>query len=123
MHKHSRTKKILCRLLGYLLSVGLPLAATLSFFPVWRERGGTAVLAGGTVLLIALCALPLWRGIKAFLRSPSVFGLWLFSFLGCILIESIIAEMRVICFFGFVGNLIGSFLFLLSRKIGDTDGK
>ncbi len=123
MHKHTRGKRIALRLLGYLHSVGLPLAATLSFFPIWRARGGTAVLAGGTVLLIALCALPLWRGIKAWLKSPSVWGLWLFAFLSFALIESIITEMRVICFFGFLGNLIGALLFLLARKIGDGNGK
>ena len=122
MRKSGRFKRRTLALLGYLLSVGTPLAATLSFFPLWRERGGTAVLAGGSVLLIALCALPAWRGIKALLRSPSVWGVWLVLFLGFTLIESIVCEMRMICFFGLIGNLLGALFFRLARKRGDSDG-
>ena len=79
---HNETKKPSGRLLlflGYLFSVSLPLAATLSFFPLWRARSGASVLAGGTLLLITLCALPLWRALKAYLKSPSVWVLWLFG--------------------------------------------
>lgn len=117
-----RRAKILFSLGGYLFSVALPLAATLSFFPLWREKGGAAVLAGGTLLLIALCALPLWRGLKALLRSPSVWGLWLLAFLAFFLLESIAGEMCVICFFGLIGNLIGSLCFRLGRKWGGAGG-
>ena len=122
MRKNGRFKRFVLILFGYLFAAGMPLAATLSFFPLWREKGDKAILAGGTLLLIALCALPLWRGIKALLRSPSVWGLWLVLFLGFALIESIIGEMRMICFFGLVGNLLGSLLFRLARKRGDPGG-
>jgi chromate transport protein ChrA len=120
---HKRKASVLLTCLGFLFSVGLPLAATLSFFPLWRTRGGTAALAGGTLLLIALCALPLWRTVKALLRSPSVWELWLFAFFAFLLVKSIIIEMCVICFFGLIGNLIGSLLFFLARrKRGGGDG-
>ena len=120
MHKPCR-RRLLLSLIGYLFSVGFPLAATLSFFPLWRAKGGTAMLAGGTLLLILLAALPLWRGIKAFFKSPSVWGLWLFSFLAFSLLKSIITEMCVICFFGLIGNLIGALLFHLAGKRGESD--
>jgi chromate transport protein ChrA len=120
---HKRKASVLLTCLGFLFSVGLPLAATLSFFPLWRTRGATAALAGGTLLLIALCALPLWRTVKALLRSPSVWELWLFAFFAFLLVKSIIIEMCVICFFGLIGNLIGSLLFFLARrKRGGGDG-
>ena len=109
-------------LLGYLTSVGLPLAATLSCFPLWRARGTEAVISGVAVLLCALCALPLWRGIRALLRSPSVWGLWLFLLLAFTLIGSIVREMCMICFFGLIGNLIASVLFRLARKRGGGHG-
>ena len=107
---------------GYLFSVSLPLLATLSCFPLWRARGAGAVLAGGTLLLIALCALPLWRALKSYLQSPSVWMLWLFGLILFSLISRIIFEMRMICLFGLIGNLIGALCFLLARKRGNRNG-
>ena len=91
-------------LLGYAFSVGAPLAATLSCFPLWRTRGAQAVLAGGTLLLLALCALPLWKSLRAYLRSPSVWVLWLLLLLFFLLVQSIATEMSMICLFGLFGN-------------------
>ncbi len=115
METNKRPLARVLRLLGYLFSVGLPLAATLSCFPLWRERGSASVLAGGTLLLIALCVLPLWRTLKAHLKSPAAWCIWLFAFLLFSLIGSIIYEMRIICFFGLVGNLAGALCFFLAR--------
>lgn len=112
---------LLLRALGYLFSVSLPLFATLSCFPLWRARGGEAVLAGGTLLLLALCVLPLFRGLKALLKSPAVWVLWLLALLFFTLIESIATEMRMICFFGLAGNLLGALCFLLARKRGEKN--
>lgn len=125
MQKNKETTKKPRRLLlaiGYLFSVGMPLAATLSCFPIWRARGNAAVLAGGTLLLIALCTLPLWRALKMYLKNPSVWMLWLFGLLFFSLISGIISEMQVICLFGFLGNLIGALCFLLARKRGNRNG-
>ena len=108
--------------LGYIFSVGTPLAATLSCFPIWRARGGRAVLAGGTLLLIVLCVLPFWRALKAQLKSPSVWMLWLFGLLFFALVSCIVTEMQMICLFGFIGNLIGAICFLLARRRGDKNG-
>ena len=118
MQTDKRRGARLLKLLGYLFSVGFPLAVTLSCFPLWRERGGASVLAGGTLLLVALCALPLWKTIKAYLKSPSAWGIWLFAFLLFSLIGSIIYEMRLICFFGLLGNLLGALCFYCARKAG-----
>ena len=109
--------------LGYLFSVSLPLLATLSCFPLWRARGAGAVLSGGTLLLIALCVLPFWRALKAHLKSPSVWMLWLFGLLFFALISCIAAEMQMICLFGFVGNLIGAICFSLARRRGGENGE
>lgn len=116
MPKNKRFGARMLLLLGYLFSVGLPLSATLSCFPIWRARGGASVLAGGTLLLVALCALPLWRTLKAYLKSPSVWGLWLFAFLLFTLVGSIVYEMRIICLFGLIGNLCGALCFFLARR-------
>ena len=115
----AKNKRFLARILllcGYLFSVGMPFTATLSCFPLWKERGSTAVLAGGTLLLLAFCLLPLWRTLKEFFKSPAVWTLWLFAFLLFSLVGSIIYEMRIICFFGLLGNLIGALCFRLARR-------
>ena len=116
MQKNKRFKSRALLLLGYLSSVGFPLVATLSCFPLWRARGSSSVLAGGTILLLAFCILPLWRTLKEYLKSPAVWSLWLFAFLLFSLVGSIISEMRVICFFGLIGNLIGALCFRIARK-------
>ena len=112
----------LIRFLGYLFSIGLPLSATLSFFPLWRARGGMSVLAGGTLFIAVLCFLPLWRALKSYLRSPSVWSLWLFALLFFVLIGSIVSEMRVICLFGLIGNLLGALCFRIAQKRRDRHG-
>ena len=124
MHKYDVQGKPrgLLMFLGYLFSVSLPLAATLSCFPLWKARGGNAVLAGGTLLLLALCVLPLWRALKAYLKSPSVWCLWLCGLLFFSLISGIVTEMRVICLFGLIGNLLGALCFRLARRRGGTRG-
>lgn len=122
MPKNNAKGKFLLILLGYLFSVGAPLLATLSCFPLWRTRGGEAVLAGGTLLLCALSALPIFRALKQHLRSPAVWTLWLFALLFFLVVESIASEMSAICLFGLLGNLIGALFFRAARKRGASDG-
>ena len=108
-------KRIVLRVLGLLFSTVPVVAATLLYFPLWRERGGAAALSGGVLLLLILSAAPLFRFIREHLRSPSVTLLWLLIFLLFFALSNIAAEMTVIAFVGFIGNLIGSGLFLLAR--------
>ena len=119
-NEHSEKPRRIFLLLGYLFSVSLPLLATLSCFPLWRARGADAVLAGGTLLLIAFSALPLWRALKSYLKSPSVWTLWLFGLILFSLISRIIEEMCMICLFGWIGNLIGALCFRLARRRGNA---
>ena len=108
-------------LLAILLSTLPPAIATLSYFPLWRGRGGLALLSGGAVLLLSLSAVPLFKLIAAKIRSASSFVMWglillLFLFLG-----EISRELTVISFFGFLGNLFGALLFKIAAR-GDDDG-
>ena len=68
------------------------------------------------MLLLLLAALPLYRGIKKILRSPSAYQLWLFSFVLFFLTSRIADEMTVISFVGFVGNALGAVCFRLAGK-------
>ncbi len=113
----------LLKALGYLFAVGTPLAATLSCFPLWSERGGGARIAGGTLLLCVLCALPFLRALRDYLRSPAIWSLWLFGLIFFRLVQSIAPEMSMICFFGLIGNLLGALCLRAANRRGMRDGK
>lgn len=117
-----RGTRILLSLLGLLFSTVPPLAAVLTYFPLWSHRGGGAVLSGITVLLFLLCLLPLYKLFKEHLRSPSAPTVWLLVFLVFFALAEIADEVKVIALAGFAGNLVGTVLFRLARKLGKEDG-
>lgn len=107
----SAKRRVGYTLLGLLFSILPPLLATLSYFPLFRSAGREALLSGAALLLLPLCALPLFRLIVRRLASPSVWQIWLLSFLLFFLLSRIARQMTVVSFFGFLGNLVGSFFF------------
>ena len=113
----------LLRLAGLLLSVLPPAAATLSCFPLWRERGSDAVLSGCTLLLLLLCALPLWRQLRRALRSPCAWMIWGALLLLFHLLSAIADEMVLISTAGLIGNLLGAVLFRLARRRQRAEGR
>ena len=113
---NSTLKKGLLKLIAFTVCTVPPIVATLTYFPLWKSRGGMAVISGFTVLLILISAYPLVKALKRVLSSPSIFTVWLFLFLTFALIRSIAYEMTVISFVGFLSNLIGACLFRLARR-------
>lgn len=109
-------KRILLRAGGLMLSILPPLAAILCYFPIWATEGGETVVSGFTALLIILAALPLYKALRKLLASPSVWSMWLIAFVVFLLLSKVAEEMVVICFVGFVSNLLGAALFRLARK-------
>ena len=110
------TKRRTLYALGVLFSTVPVIAAVLSYFPLWRERGSEAVLSGFSLLLLALATVPLARVIKERLRSPSAHLMWFLIFIFFYFFSKIADELTVISFVGFIGNLIGALLFRLSRR-------
>jgi len=110
------TKRRTLYALGVLFSTVPVIAAVLSYFPLWRERGSGAVLSGFSLLLLALATVPLARVIKERLRSPSAHLMWFLIFIFFYFFSKIADELTVISFVGFIGNLIGALLFRLSRR-------
>ena len=109
-------KGVFFHILGLLISVASPFVAVISFFPIWKERGASTVLSGFTLCLMLICAIPLLRVIKHALRSPSAPILWLVFFIIFLALSKIASEMSVICFIGFISNLIGAMLFKIGEK-------
>ena len=117
-------RKVILAALGILISI-LPVAiCILTYFPLWRERGDGALLSGFAVFLLLISLLPLSRLLRRLLRSPSIHRLWFIAFVIFFIASRIADEMTVICFVGFVSNLIGAILFRYSGvKLGCNENE
>ena len=109
-------KRAIFNLLGLIISTIPVMIVTLSYFPFWRGEGGSAVVSGFAVLLLVLCATPLFRLIKRFLSSPSAEKLWLVIFIIFFALSEIADEMTVISLVGLISNLISSIFFKLGGR-------
>ena len=105
------TKRLFFNALGLAISIIPVTAAILSYFPVWAKRGDSSLLSGISLVLIAIALVPLYKHVRAALKSPSAPMMWFFSFLIFLLLSRIADEMTVISFVGFVTNVIGSLCF------------
>jgi chromate transport protein ChrA len=101
----------LLHLIALLACILPPAAITVYYFPLWVERGGGASVSGATVFLLLICGIPLIKSIKEYFKSPSTKMLWFVGLIMFWLLKSIIDEMVVICFAGFIGNCIGTLFF------------
>ena len=108
--------KILLYAAGLTFSVVPPLVTTLTYFPLWTDRGGGAMLSGLAALLLLFSFVPLFNLIRTHIKTPSAPMLWFLIFLVFFLLAEIAAEMRVISLVGLVGNLIGSVFFHLAKR-------
>ena len=115
VRKHSKSY-ILYSALGILLSVVPPAGATLSYFPLWLDKGAAHTLSGTALLLITLSALPVLRIAMARLKTPSAPILWLIVFLFFFAMSKIADELTVVAFLGVVGYLCCAVFFRLARR-------
>lgn len=109
-------KYYLITALALLISVAPVIAATLSYFPIWRARGGAALLSGFTLFLLFICAIPLLKFVKRAFASPSILFVWLFVFLLFFCLGKIADEMTVIAFIGFISNTVSALLFKIAKR-------
>ena len=110
------TKGKIFKISALVLDVGAPLAATVSQFPVWVDRSAGATVSGLFVLFALLSAVPFFKQIKAYFKSPSVWVMWCVIFVALIALHAIIDEMLVICAIGALSNVIGAGLYKLGDK-------
>lgn len=109
-----KTNSQLFSVLGFLFSTVPVISAVLSYFPLWREHGSEELLSGFTLLLLFLSMIPLFRILKAKMKTPAAHTLWFIIFIFFYVFSKIADELTVISFVGFIGNLIGALFFKLS---------
>lgn len=102
---------------GFALCIVPPVICTLSYFPLWQSVGYESCIAGGTALLLAICAIPLYKLLKRGLATYSSYLIWLILFLLFLALSKIATQMTVISLVGFIGNLLGAVCFHLAKRI------
>ena len=111
-----KTKGKILKISALVLDVRAPLAATISQFPVWVDRSAGATISGLFVLFAFLSAIPFFKQIKAYFKSPSAWVMWCVIFIALIALRAIIDEIIVIFMIGGVPNVIGAGLYKLGEK-------
>lgn len=107
-------------IIGILLCIVPPAVCTLMYFPLWKTVGYEHCIAGGTALLLALSVLPIYKLIKSRLSGVSSYMMWLILFLLFFALSRIAEQMTVICFVGFVGNLLGAICLRIEKRLKEA---
>ena len=108
---------ILLKFTAVAFSTVPPVIASLSFFPLWRTNGISAVASGFTLLLLLFSLSPLLKLFTRLLKSPTSRTLWLVLFVTFFLLSKIADEMVIISLVGYIGNLIASLLWQISGRM------
>ena len=119
--QRTTTGKIL-KISALVLDVGAPLAATMSQFPVWVDRSAGATVSGLFVLFAFLSAIPFFKQIKAYFKSPSAWVMWSIIFVAFVALRAIIDEIIVITLVGVVANVIGAGVYKIGERFDPPNG-
>ena len=105
------------------LCVGVPLAATLTQFPVWVYKSSEATMSGMFLMFAFISALPFIKQIKAYFKSPAVWVVWTVLLVLLLLLRNIIDEMIIVCMAGAPANIIGMLIYKIGQNIEEKDKK
>ena len=93
---------------------------------MWVDRSAGATVSGLFVLFAFLSAIPFFKQIKAYFKSPSAWVMWCIIFVALIALWAIIDEIIVICAIGALANVIGAGVYKIGDKYdspNEQDGK
>ncbi len=113
------TKGKIIKASAVAFDVAVPFVATLTQFPVWIDRSSSATVSGLFLIFAFLSTIPFINQIKAFLKSPSVWIMWIVLLIVFIALRNIIDEMLVVCFAGAVSGLIGAGIYKVGGVVGE----
>jgi hypothetical protein len=113
----NKTKGKLIKGGALALDVGVPLAVTLSYFPLWVEKSSEATISGLAVVFALLSIIPMIRVIKKHLGSPAAWMIWSTLAVLLLAISQIIDQAIVISIFGAASNGVGAAVYKVGEKI------
>ena len=114
----SHRKFFLLNAAGISLCVLPVTASIILYFPIWAERGAPTLLSGFSLILLLMAVTPLIRLAKQALKSPAAYLMWFLAFIVFFMLSEIANDMTVICFVGFISNLLGAVFFKLAKRYG-----
>lgn len=117
-----RPKALFLTLVGLAICTLPVITSILLYFPLWKERGAAATLSGFALLLMLFALTPMMKTVRRILRSPASYTMWFIAFVIFFALSKIASEMTVICFVGFVSNIIGALFFKAAKKRGKGEG-
>ena len=112
---------IILLILGFALCIVPPAVCALTYFPLWKTAGYASCLAGGAVLVLTVCFVPIYKLLTRVMKSYSSYVMWLILFLIFFTLSKIADQMTVISLVGFVSNLLGEVCFRIARRGNVTD--
>ena len=112
----AKLKYIALDILALVTCITPPAATVVYFFPIWKTKGGEAVLSGFCLFLLILCAVPLFKRIREFFKNPSSRTIWIIGLVTFWSLSAIAEEMKVICAVGLIANVAGGFVYKLRDR-------
>ncbi len=113
-------RRLLFRILGYLLCILPALFAIFEHFPLFAKAGARPTLSGLALLLVLLALVPFHRGIlarvKRWLAGPSAYSVWFLLWILCEWLGKISEAVADISLVAFIGSLLGALCFRLGRE-------
>ena len=107
-------KRKILKVCAMCISVGAPLIATLTQFPLWIERSSEATISGVFILFALLSAVPMFKHLGKLVKSPAAPILWGVLLGSLYAVAAIIDEMIVISFVGLISNCIGWIMYKIA---------
>jgi hypothetical protein len=113
----NKTKGKLIKGGALTLDVGVPLAVTLSYFPLWVNKSSEATISGLAVVFVLLSIIPAIKMLRKNIESPAAWMVWSVLAVVLISINQIIDQAIVISIFGAASNGVGAAVYKVGEKI------
>ena len=113
----NKTKGKLIKGGALTLDVGVPLAVTFSYFPLWVETSAETTVSGLAVIFVLVSILPMLRVLKNVIKTPSAPMIWAAIAVMLVGLSKIIDQAMVIAVSGAISNVAGSAIYKAGEKI------
>lgn len=117
------TKGAILKTIAVGIDVGVPLAATLTQFPLWVEQSAEATMSGLCLVLLGISVLPFLKQLKEYFKSPSAWVVWGIIFVLLLMLRNIIDQILIVSFAGLISNAIGAGIYNIGKAIEEKDKK